>query len=51
MEFSIFAFILLISVTHFVRGLSVLKSRLRRSFDFRALRSAFVIPFGLRLEL
>ena len=37
------------SVTHFASGSSDLKSRFNRSSDFWASRSAFVIPFGLRL--
>ena len=39
------------SVTHLLKGLSALKSRFSRSSDFRASRSAFVIPFGFRLGL
>ena len=42
-------FISVISVTHLVSGFSVWKSRFKRSSDFLASLSAFVIPFGLRL--
>ena len=38
-----------ISVTHFFKGASAVKSRFRRSSDLRASRSALVIPLGFRL--
>ncbi len=45
------AFISVISVIHFFRGLSAVKSRFIKSSDFRASLSALVIPLGLRFGL
>ena len=39
------------SVTHFFKGASAVKSRFRRSSDLRASRSVLVIPLGFRLDL
>lgn len=39
------------SVTHFSSGLCAVKSRFKRSSDFRAFLSAFVIPFAFRFGL
>jgi hypothetical protein len=39
------AFISVISVIHFVRGVAALKWRFNKSSDLRASRSALVIPF------
>ena len=39
------------SVTHFFKGASAVKSRFRKSSDLRASRSALVIPFGFRFGL
>ncbi len=47
-DFPSFALISVISVTHFFNGSLDEKSRFSRSSDFRASRSALVIPLGLR---
>ena len=48
-HFPLLVLISVISITHLANDFSAWKSRFRRSSDFLASRSAFVIPFSLRL--